>query len=179
MKDSKINPKYILYHGTGTEFDKINILHSIYTKDFGDGFYLTDDFETAKKRAIQKGRKQGYGIVYGYYVPKDLLDGLRVHNFQGVSLNWFDFVVSNRNIDGFKHDYDVVIGPTADANAVGILDDYMDGEYGNPNDRMVKAKVIDMLKTYVYGKQFCFSTQNAVNRIQTARVSVDRVSIWG
>jgi hypothetical protein len=37
----------ILYHGSNVEFDKIDLLKSKPNKDFGRGFYLSDNIEQA------------------------------------------------------------------------------------------------------------------------------------
>ncbi|MBO5871082.1 MAG: DUF3990 domain-containing protein, partial [Bacteroidaceae bacterium] len=37
----------ILYHGTNVEFDVIDLAKSKPNKDFGQGFYLTADYEQA------------------------------------------------------------------------------------------------------------------------------------
>ena len=34
-----------LYHGSDTEIVKVDLSHSLYNKDFGKGFYLSDDVE--------------------------------------------------------------------------------------------------------------------------------------
>ena len=36
-----------LYHGSDTEIVKVDLSHSLYNKDFGKGFYLSDDVEQA------------------------------------------------------------------------------------------------------------------------------------
>lgn len=43
----------ILYHGSNTEVKNPQILRSRRLLDFGAGFYLTSDYEQAKKWAIR------------------------------------------------------------------------------------------------------------------------------
>ena len=43
----------MLYHGTNVEFDKIDLLKSKPNKDFGRGFYLTDNIFSEQKRQSQ------------------------------------------------------------------------------------------------------------------------------
>lgn len=41
----------ILYHGTNTDFEKIDLRKSKSNKDFGQGFYLSDSLQQAKNMA--------------------------------------------------------------------------------------------------------------------------------
>ena len=44
-----------LYHGTNTDFDKIDLEEGFRYKDFGKGFYLTPDRTTAERMAKKDG----------------------------------------------------------------------------------------------------------------------------
>ena len=46
-----------LYHGSDTEIVKVDLSHSLYNKDFGKGFYLSDDVEQAWSFARYKAAK--------------------------------------------------------------------------------------------------------------------------
>ena len=41
--------------------------------------------------------------------------GLKVKEFKGFSAEWSKFIILNRSDETFTHDYDIVIGPVADA----------------------------------------------------------------
>lgn len=41
--------------------------------------------------------------------------GLQIKIFEGFTTEWAKFILQNREESGFKHDYDIVIGPVADA----------------------------------------------------------------
>ena len=43
-----------LYHGTNVKFDKIDLMKSKPNKDFGRGFYLSDNYEQAMEMAKTK-----------------------------------------------------------------------------------------------------------------------------
>lgn len=47
-----------LYHGTNIMFDEIDLHKSKPNKDFGQGFYLSPDFEQALKMAKIKTEQQ-------------------------------------------------------------------------------------------------------------------------
>ena len=49
----------ILFHGTNTDIEKIDLSRSLNHKDFGKGFYLTDSRETAIRMATKKARLFG------------------------------------------------------------------------------------------------------------------------
>jgi len=49
----------ILYHGTNADFDRISLTIGLRHKDFGWGFYLTPDRQTAVRMAQKKARLFG------------------------------------------------------------------------------------------------------------------------
>ena len=49
----------ILYHGTNADFDHISLTIGLRHKDFGWGFYLTPDRQTAIRMAQKKARLFG------------------------------------------------------------------------------------------------------------------------
>lgn len=49
----------ILFHGTNTDIETIDLSRSLNHKDFGKGFYLTDSRETAIRMATKKTRLFG------------------------------------------------------------------------------------------------------------------------
>ena len=48
-----------LYHGSNTDIDTIDLDQGSQYKDFGKGFYLTPDKETAIRMAIKRSRLFG------------------------------------------------------------------------------------------------------------------------
>lgn len=52
----------ILYHGTNTEFEQIDLKKSKPNKDFGQGFYISADREYEHTRTYEVGHDEGaYG----------------------------------------------------------------------------------------------------------------------
>ena len=49
----------ILFHGTNTDIETIDLSRSLNHKDFGKGFYLTDSRETAIRMATKKAHLFG------------------------------------------------------------------------------------------------------------------------
>lgn len=107
----------ILYHGSNVFIDNIDLTKSKPYKDFGMGFYLSDNFEQAHVMAQFKSMAFGGApVVNSFYFDESLLhDGtLRFLHFDGYSAEWADFIFKNRNeAINFQHDYDVVYGPIA------------------------------------------------------------------
>jgi hypothetical protein len=108
----------ILYHGTNIDFAKICLTKSRVGKDFGFGFYLTPDWQIAKRQAQRKIKQYGEGneIVQRYNFDENKLKNLKVLQFDAYTEPWADFVLLNRQNKEPRsaHDYDVVIGPIAD-----------------------------------------------------------------
>lgn len=112
-----------LYHGTNANIESIDLSCSRLGKDFGIGFYLTDDFHVAMRQAQRKFTNYGTGKpkVYAYYFDEHYLEnqelkGLRVLRFEGYTEQWAKFILENRRNRKRKqiHSYDIVIGPIAD-----------------------------------------------------------------
>lgn len=107
----------ILYHGSNLEFDKIDLLKSKPNKDFGRGFYLSDNYNQAMEMAKTKVEQLEWGTpaVMAYDVDLDLLKSLQVLSFEDYSEDWAKFILLNRNNASVNqaHNYDVVIGPIA------------------------------------------------------------------
>ncbi|MFR3329605.1 MAG: DUF3990 domain-containing protein [Odoribacter splanchnicus] len=106
------------------DFDVIDLNKSQRGKDFGRGFYLSEDAEQAYKLAVFKSLQfGGEPNVLTYDFKESLLvEGvLNFLSFNEYSAEWAEFVLKNRqNKSEFnKHSYDVVYGPIAN-DKVGV-----------------------------------------------------------
>lgn len=112
-----------LYHGTNRDFKSIDLKKSKPNKDFGRGFYLSDNYEQALNMAKVKVEQMESGVitVQEYSFDECLLDRLNVLRFDEYTEDWAKFILLNRNNpdDRPAHDYDIVIGPIAD-DRVGV-----------------------------------------------------------
>ena len=151
----------ILYHGTYTDFQEIDLDKCMPYKDFGRGFYLTDIEQQAKDMAIRKSKfiSNGKPHVLQYeFDEKFLIDGtLKVKYFEAPTEEWAQFVIDNRyNPDNRQvHDYDVVIGPIADDGVALQIGLFRDGFI----DLASLAKALEYRKL---NKQIYFGTQKAI-----------------
>jgi len=105
------------------EFDKIDLLKSKPNKDFGYGFYLSDNYDRAAEMAQIKVEQLEWGspVVMAYEVDLDLFKSLQVLRFEDYNEDWAKFILLNRNnaSKNQAHSYDVVIGPIAN-DRVGV-----------------------------------------------------------
>ncbi len=115
-----------LYHGSNIEIDKIDLKKGRLGKDFGQGFYLSENKSQALKMAQTAVDREetGYPTVTTYLFDESLLhthDALNVKIFEGYSKEWAQFVFLNRanKTESQAHDFDVVYGPIAN-DKVGV-----------------------------------------------------------
>ena len=122
----------VVYHGSYTTIDEIDLSFCRKGRDFGQGFYVTKIRSQAKDWAIRKGRqKKMEGIVTEFGFHEELIDifQLKVLRFEGYTKDWLDFIVANRNNKTRQqmHDYDMVEGPVADDDVATRIRDYLRG----------------------------------------------------
>lgn len=148
----------ILYHGTNQEFDIIDLSKSKPFKDFGKGFYLSDVEEQALDMARFKvSLSNGLPVIIRFDFNLDQLkkSDLKTLFFYDYSMEWIDFIISNRTGTASVN-YDFVYGPIAD-DRVGLqLQKYKDGQID-------KQELLARLK-YMRGItfQYFFGTNDAI-----------------
>ena len=112
-----------LYHGSNTEIEFIDLTKGRKGKDFGRGFYLSEDYKQAVKMSEIVVRKEGDGVpcVTCFELDEVSIEQLNIKQFEGYTREWAEFVLANRRnrTDEQIHSYDIVIGPIAD-DAVGV-----------------------------------------------------------
>lgn len=114
-----------LYHGTNATFDQIDLLKSKPNKDFGLGFYLSDNYEQAMEMAKIKTEQLecGQPVVMTYEVNEEDVKKLQLKTLQFTRYDeeWAKFILMNRRNDkrGNVHDFDIVVGPIAN-DRVGV-----------------------------------------------------------
>lgn len=153
----------ILYHGSNTEILQIDLDKGRRGKDFGKGFYLSEELEQAEKMANLTTFRQGKGkpVVSKFQFNEEAVnnnDTIKIKYFEGYTDEWAEFILLNRNnnTDNQAHDYDIVIGPIAD-DTVGLqLRRFIQGYIGI--SQLVKEL------SYIHPTiQYFFGTLNAVN----------------
>lgn len=164
-----------LYHGSIHIFDKIDISYGKPFKDFGIGFYTSQDIEHSKnlalrnrnieeikfKRLQDKPKVQAW--LYEYKFNLDNLANLKFKQFQNADKEWVEFVVKNRTSEVRQHDYDVVIGPTANDNTRVTIQAFFAGLYGDISTNTAIETFVKMIETDKLPPQIYFGSNTATN----------------
>ena len=137
----------LLYHGSNVTVEKPNIIQSERTLDFGTGFYLTTDFEQAKRWAILTTSRKKEGIPTVIVFEIDDKVNLKVLKFNGPDKEWLEFVTNNRKNKNYKNDYDLIIGPVANDNTMPVINLYVNGVYNEKEalKRLLPQKLKDQV----------------------------------
>ncbi|MCD7832687.1 MAG: DUF3990 domain-containing protein [Lachnospiraceae bacterium] len=180
-----------LYHGSTEDIMEIDFRKGKGYKDFGKGFYATavkkhaDSIALRNKKALQareerlRKRISGYKAktftAYRYNLEFDdrcisVPGNLKIKVFQMADKEWMRFILKNRDSEFSVHDYDIVIGPTADENTVTIINSYKEElEASNYADETLEA-LISELKPENLPKQYFFGTQAAIHLLRFKNV---------
>lgn len=161
-----------LYHGTISVFNDIRLTNSEGKKDFGPGFYLTDDIKQATgiaARLHERGMISGMysqRLIYYFDINLEIMRRqLNVKEFKESNEEWLDLVVAFRS--GLQPSKaDVIVGPTADNRTWSILNRECFPYFDNSLNKFYRTKkekkiIVDKLKPYVYGTQYCFKNEKA------------------
>ena len=154
-----------LYHGSNVEIKEIDLNLSKPNKDFGKGFYLSNNYEQAYEMATFKTTFfSGTPLVTKFEFDESLLKSsrLKVLTFSEYSKEWADFVFKNRNQENqdFSHDYDIVTGPIANDKVGAQIRRFIEGD-------ITFETFLERLK-YMKGItfQYYFGTQKAIQTLQ-------------
>lgn len=160
----------ILYHGTNADIDAIDLNRGLRHKDFGKGFYLTPDRNTAVRMAQKKTRLFGGTVTLITYEMDDtaLRSDLKVKIFpEKACVEWLIFVDANRDRKNVSpiHDYDIVIGPIADDGVVLQLTNFREGIY-------TPEQAAAQLQDRYLDQQYYFGTEQALRFLHKTNVEV-------
>ena len=163
-----------LYHGTDTEI--IVPLHDKGRKgtDFGQGFYLTPNLESAVNMAHRVARRKNSpeSVVMCYALDENQLvsSGLRIRSFLNIEPEWLRFVVANRYFqqDASDHNldkrWDIVHGFIADDRIVRLLDALVKGS-------ATEEDVLKALRTAQFKSvQYSFHSETAIYLLKKMEV---------
>lgn len=167
-----------LYHGTTEKFDIIDSSQGKGYKDFGKGFYATAKKEHAESIARRnkkiKIERQNKIIKRNPYYSKETFnayrynlifseetEGLNVKVFNTADVEWVRFILMNRKSEFTSHNYDIVIGPTADEETTTIINQYEPELIRNNYSDEILKKLIAELKPEKLPKQYFFANKRA------------------
>lgn len=151
----------ILYHGSNIAIEKIELEKSKPYKDFGKGFYMSENKEQAMQMARFKSLTfGGEPTISKFDFDPTIMysSNLRIKIFEEYSEEWADFVFANRDGKDIEQ-YDIVYGPIAN-DKVGLqIRKFKDGSIN-------KAEFLNRLK-YMKGAtyQYYFGTEEAIRHL--------------
>mgnify|MGYP006384944827 FL=1 len=152
----------ILYHGSNVAIDHIELEKSKPFKDFGQGFYLSENegqaLDMAQLKALTFGGKP---FVSKFEFDTSLMHNsdLRIKIFKEYSEEWADFVFANREGTDVEH-YDIVYGPIAN-DKVGLqIRKLKDGSI----DKTEFLNRIKYMKGITF--QYYFGTERAIKHLK-------------
>jgi hypothetical protein len=133
----------ILYHGSNTEINRIDLSHCRPYKDFGKGFYTTPYEDQAGAMARRTVRIYGGNPCITLFNLDDSIlsqSAFRVRTFDTPDIEWAHFVMNNRNRAfpdpsslecNIDNKYDIVSGPVANDDLVALLNLFIAGTISN------------------------------------------------
>ena len=152
----------ILYHGSNVSINEIDLSKSKPNKDFGRGFYLSENEEQALQMATFKTLIfGGEPIITKFEFDESVMatGALQIKVFMEYSEEWADFVFANRE-GGEVEKFDIVYGPIAN-DKVGLqIRKLKDGAID-------KSEFLNKLK-YMKGitYQYYFGTEAAIKYLK-------------
>jgi len=126
----------ILYHGSYSHFEKIDLSKGRRFKDFGRGFYTTKIESQAQQWARNMSARFGVstGFVSIFECDESLFKNLNYLCFNEPTEEWAYFIMNNRStefsdfenqINNHNNQFDIVEGPVANDNIAVVLDQFM------------------------------------------------------
>ena len=176
-----------LYHGTTSDFTEIDLKEGKGYKDFGKGFYATAvkshaeriakrnkyRQETREARIKQKNPNFPARVYQAYRYNLEFDDScldnpgaLKIKIFKSADKEWMLFILKNRDCETCAHDYDIVIGPTADENTVTIINSYKEELIAANYADEVLEELIKELEPENLPKQYFFGTEAALKTLR-------------
>lgn len=164
----------VLYHGAVSEILKIDVSAGRGRKDFGKGFYMS----VTKRQAIgmmhkkyretirrNPGNADYKEYLYEIHLNEKIIDSLNIKFFEEADMEWLDFVLMCRSCIETPHNFDIVIGPTADDDTALCLKAYRDGLYGNIRTEEAKQILLNNLEVENLGIQYFIGKQEVADTL--------------
>ena len=147
----------LLYHGSNVVVEKPRLIPPKRLLDFGAGFYLTSDFEQARKWASRTValREDGQATVSVYDVCDEDLRKLAILLFDAPNREWLRYVAAHRTGRQANEQYDAIIGPVANDQVIRTVNDYLNGY-------LTEDIAIQLLLPQKLKDQYAFKTDKAI-----------------
>ncbi len=173
-----------LYHGTASVIQRVNVRLGQDRKDFGKGFYMAVSKKQAigmmhkkYREAVRRSRGKRDNVftekLYEIKLDRNQYSYLKIKIFHVADIEWLDFVLLCREMGGVPHNYDMVIGPTADDNTAFCLKAYWDGLYGKIGSNAAKGILLNNLETENLGVQYYIGKQKVAEQLIASINEID------
>ena len=178
------NFKTIFYHGTVSKIQQIDVKLGRERKDFGKGFYMAVSKNQAigmmhkkYRENVRRSRGKQESVfsenLYEITLRENYISNLKIKVFDVADLDWLDFVLTCREKGGMPHDYDMVVGPTADDDTAFCLKAYWDGLYGKIGSDTAKRILLNNLETENLGIQYYIGKQEVADQLIKSIKAID------
>lgn len=176
--------KTILYHGTVSDISHVDVSLGRGRKDFGKGFYMAVSKSQAigmmhkkYREAVRRSRgKQEAAFsekLYEVVLKQEIFPVLKIKVFESADMEWLDLVLMCREQGGVPHDFDMIVGPTADDDTALCLKSYWAGLYGKVGTIEAKQVLLNNLETENLGIQYYIGKQEVADRLIASMNPID------
>ena len=174
-------------HGAGRLMSRAKAFHELSMEQYQTemsgiystcvGFYTSKSREQAvdlalKNLKIEERRIKLHNVdavpkawLYEYEFDLSNLTGLNVKEFLTADAEWVKFIVLNRTSKERQHNYDVVIGATANDQTLLTAQAYLSGLYGTIDDEKEIQTFLQIIEPYRLPSQFYFGTQKVAKML--------------
>lgn len=126
---------------------------------------MNKKFKEAVRRSKSKDPTQFAKHLYEIKLNRDLFSTLKIKYFIDADMEWLDFILLCRSRKTISHDYDLVIGATADDNTTLCLKYYFDGIYGKVGSDDAKEMLMKNLEVENLGIQYYIGKQEVADKL--------------
>ena len=176
----KLEDGMMLFHGSYTIVERIDLSLCALAKDFGRGFYLTSDLQQARSfvnSAVLKAKRHGIIPIdqnYGYITSfrfQNNSDDLKTYEFPVADQQWLWFIANNRRARLFDRtkihfqdvsESDIIIGKVANDQTNPVITAYLNGLFGDIQSEEAIQSAIRRLMPEHLVDQYCFLTEKAI-----------------
>ena len=158
----------VVYHGSTSSIEKIDVAKGRPYKDFGRGFYVTKSKSHAinlalrnKRIEIEIYRRPCEAYLHTFEMDMSKLSDFNIKEFPDANLEWVQFVLANRKVRDRTHDYDIIIGPTANDDTMVVINAYLDGLYGEVGSEEALNTLLKNIEAENLPGQIYFSKNEA------------------
>lgn len=154
----------ILYHGSNVQVIQPEVIKSNRSLDFGTAFYMTSDYEQAKKWAklTSERKKQGVPTVNEFEFTDTVLSEISVLHFTETSTEWLKLISACRTQHENASEYDLIIGPVANDRTIDVISLYLIGVYD-------EDEAIRRLLAFKLTDQYAFKSEKALDYLKYRR----------